>query len=126
MRGEELNVLKLKKFQVTEFRSVMDSGWIDCDDVTTLVRVNEAGKSNVILAPWKLNPARNEGEAAIDLLHDMPNAKYTEWRKEPEKHWFIHAYFEVDNGVDPYLTCGQTRQKGTNKLPIEINTYLTA
>ena len=97
-------MLKLKKFKVTEFRSVMDSGWIDSDDVTTLVGVNEAGKSNIILALWKLNPARNEGEAAIDLLHDMPNAKYTEWRKEPEKHWFIHAYFEVDNELKQMLS----------------------
>ena len=48
-------MMTLKRFRVMNFRSVMDSGWIDCDDVTSLVGINEAGKSNVILALWKLN-----------------------------------------------------------------------
>jgi AAA15 family ATPase/GTPase len=69
-------MLQLKKFKVTNFRSVIDSGWIDCDDVTTLVGVNEAGKSNIILALWKLKPAINEGESIIDPQHDMPNSHY--------------------------------------------------
>ena len=43
-------MMKLKKFRVTNFRSVLDSGWIDCDDVTSLAGINEAGKSNIILA----------------------------------------------------------------------------
>jgi len=77
----------------------MDSGWIECDDVTTLVGINEAGKSNVILALWKLKPARNEGEAKIDILHDMPNTRYTEWRNQAEKIWFIRAVFDIDREV---------------------------
>lgn len=47
----------LRKFRVTNFRSVMDSGWIDCDNITSLVGINEAGKSNLVLALWKLKPA---------------------------------------------------------------------
>lgn len=61
--------MKLVRYCVMNFRSVKNSGWIDCDDVTTLVGVNESGKSNLLLALWKLNPARG-GE--IDILHDMP------------------------------------------------------
>jgi predicted ATPase len=87
-------MMTLKKFRVTNFRSVKDSRWIDCDDVTTLVGINEAGKSNLILALWKLNPAR-EGE--IDLLHDMPTKEYTSWRKTPEDYAFIRAYFELSD-----------------------------
>ena len=52
-------MMTLKRFRVTNFRSIMDSGWIDCDDVTSLVGINEAGKSNVILALWKLRPVRD-------------------------------------------------------------------
>ena len=84
----------LKRFRVTNFRSVMDSGWIDCDDITTLVGINEAGKSNVILALWKLKPVR-DGE--IDPLHDMPTKEYSTWRSTPEKIVFIAAEFELDN-----------------------------
>jgi len=90
-------MLKLKKFKVTNFRSVMDSGWIDCDDVTTLIGINEAGKSNIILALWKLKPARNEGEAVIELQHDMPISKYSEWRNMPKLRYFINAHFEMDS-----------------------------
>ena len=49
--------MKLKKYQVTEFRSVDDSGWIETDDVTALIGTNESGKTNTLLPLWKLNPA---------------------------------------------------------------------
>jgi len=74
----------------------MNSGWIDCDNVTSLVGINESGKSNIILALWKLNPAR-EGE--IDLLHDIPVQVYSSWRDKPEQIIFIAAEFELDDGL---------------------------
>lgn len=87
-------MMTLKRFKVTNFRSIMDSGWIDCDDVTSLVGINEAGKSNVILALWKLCPVR-DGE--IDPLHDMPTKEYSSWRSIPEKIVFISADFELNS-----------------------------
>lgn len=89
-------MMTLKRFRVTNFRSIIDSGWIDCDDVTSLVGINEAGKSNVILALWKLRPVR-DGE--IDPLHDMPTEEYSSWRSVPEKIVFISADFELDSAL---------------------------
>src|SRR5207247_7751961 len=57
-------VMKLKKFRVTQFRSVEDSGWIEADDVTALIGTNESGKTNVLLPLWKLNPAKEGGIVA--------------------------------------------------------------
>ena len=74
----------------------MDSGWIDCDDVTSLVGINEAGKSNVILALWKMNPVR---DGKIDALHDMPTKEYSSWRSIPEKIVFISADYELDSAL---------------------------
>lgn len=85
--------MRLSRFRVTNFRSINDSGWIDCENVTTLVGVNEAGKSNVILALWKLNPARG-GE--IDILHDLPTESLSILREKTKETCFIEAYFEVD------------------------------
>ena len=82
--------MKLLKYQVENFRSVENSGWIDCDDVTTLVGINESGKSNLLLALWKLNPAR---EGAIDLLHDLPVSKLSTLRKDAGNVKFISAEF---------------------------------
>lgn len=84
----------LKRYKVENFRSVLNSDWIDCDSVTTLVGINEAGKSNLLLALWKLNPAR---EGNIDILHDMPVSKLSTYRKTPEDIKFITAEFELDD-----------------------------
>ncbi|CAA9200978.1 AAA family ATPase [Flavobacterium collinsii] len=90
----------LKRYKVENFRSVVDSGWIDCDDVTTLVGINEAGKSNLLLALWKLNPAR---EGSIDILHDMPVSKLSTFRKTPQDIGFITAEFEIDDESIAYI-----------------------
>lgn len=84
--------MKLTKFRVTNFRSVNDSGWIDVDDVTALIGVNESGKSNLLLALWKLKPA-NEGD--IQPTSDYPKAQFGDIRPEPEKFAFISAEFDT-------------------------------
>lgn len=86
--------MKLVRFKVTNFRSIKDSNWIDCDDVTTLVGINESGKSNLLLALWKLNPAR---DGAIDVLHDMPVSMLSSLRNKTESAPFISAEFLIDN-----------------------------
>lgn len=85
-------MMKLKCFRVQQFRSIKDSGWIEVDNVTTLIGVNEAGKSNVLLALWKLNPVR---EGKIDLLADLPRELYSILRDAKEKPDFIEAQFEL-------------------------------
>ena len=85
--------MKLLRYLVENFRSVEKSGWIDCDDVTTLVGINESGKTNLLLALWKLNPAR---EGAIDILHDLPVSKLSSLRKHPGDVKFISAEFSID------------------------------
>ena len=110
-------MMTLKRFRVTNFRSIMDSGWIDCDDVTSLVGINEAGKSNVILALWKLNPVR---DGKIDPLHDMPTKEYSSWRSMPEKIVFISADFELDNAlVDKVVAMCKCDRKAASVVNIQ-------
>ena len=101
--------MELKKFRVTNFRSVVDSGWIDASDVTALIGENEAGKTNLLLPLWKLNPS---GNGAINLLDDMPRSRYAEMREEPEKHDFIHCIFELSDAErDKAAKFGADRSK---------------
>lgn len=86
--------MKLKRYNVFNFRSILESGWIDCDDVTTLVGVNESGKSNLLLALWKLNPVRN---GDIDILHDMPVDRLSELRYKIDEVKFVTAEFELND-----------------------------
>lgn len=88
--------MNLKKFRVTHFRSVIDSGWIECDKVTTLIGINESGKSNILLALWKLNPARG---GKIDRLHDLPVTELSNYDKQPEKVSFIEAVFILNDSA---------------------------
>jgi hypothetical protein len=85
--------MKLIKFRVTNFRSVTDSGWIDASDVTALIGENEAGKTNLLLPLWKLNPS---GNGEISLLDDMPRSRYAEMRNDPGAYDFIECIFELD------------------------------
>lgn len=85
--------MKLRKFKVTNFRSVTDSGWIDASDVTALIGENEAGKTNLLLPLWKFNPS---GNGEISLLDDMPRSRYAEMRKNPGDHTFIECIFELN------------------------------
>jgi hypothetical protein len=85
--------MRLIKFMVQHFRSVTDSGWIDAEQVSALIGVNESGKTNLLLPLWKLNPAR-EGE--IKPTSDFPKANYAAVREKPGDFWFIHAQFSTD------------------------------
>ena len=89
--------MKLDRFRVKHFRSVMDSGWISCDDVTTLVGINESGKSNILLALWKLNPARS---GKIDYLHDLPVTELAKYEKTLDEVYFIEAIFTMADSAD--------------------------
>lgn len=84
--------MKLTKFRVTNFRSVSDSGWLDADDVTALIGVNESGKTNLLLPLWKLKPAQ-DGE--IQPTSDYPKTMFGEIRNAPGDYHFIEAEFRT-------------------------------
>ncbi|MCG3116048.1 MAG: AAA family ATPase [Candidatus Manganitrophus sp. SA1] len=61
--------MKLSSFRVRVFRNVIDSGPIKVGDNTCLVGKNEAGKSAIIEALHRLNPAK---PVPLSLLDDYP------------------------------------------------------
>lgn len=84
--------MKLLRYRVTNYRSVVDSDWIELDRVTALIGVNESGKTNLLLPLWKLNPAR---EGDISPTSDYPKSNYAAIRDEPESYPFISAEFDA-------------------------------
>lgn len=88
--------MKLTKFKVTNFRSVRDSGWIEVDDVTALIGINESGKTNLLLPLWKLNPAQ-DGE--IQATSDFPKTMFGEIRHAPGDYAFITAEFATGDAA---------------------------
>jgi recombinational DNA repair ATPase RecF len=49
--------MRLASFQITNFRSINDSGPIDSPQITAILGRNDSGKSNLLRALHSLNPA---------------------------------------------------------------------
>ena len=62
------------------------------EDTTSLIGINESGKSNLLVPLWKLNPAK-EGE--ITPISDYPRSLYNDIKRSRKKPKFIEAYFEL-------------------------------
>ena len=90
--------MKLTRFRVKNFRSIDDSTWIDVNDITNIIGVNESGKSNILLALWKLNPATDDGK--INLLADLPRERYAELKDSCQKMAFIETYWDLSEDED--------------------------
>jgi energy-coupling factor transporter ATP-binding protein EcfA2 len=58
--------MKLTRFKVTKYRNVWDSDWIEIDDITAFVGQNEAGKSNLFEALYRINPFTPNEDYNID------------------------------------------------------------
>jgi energy-coupling factor transporter ATP-binding protein EcfA2 len=104
--------MRLTGFQVKNFRSVVDSGWIETDGVTALVGVNESGKTNLLLPLWKLNPAQ-EGE--LKPTSDYPKANYGAVRANPSEFQFITAEFDCSE-----LASDLAKMSGAPKEALDI------
>lgn len=93
--------MRLLRYRVTNFRSVIDSGWISIDDVTALIGVNESGKSNLLLPLWKLKPAR---EGDIRPTSDYPKTMFAEIRENPGRFCFISVEFELGDLAERFAS----------------------
>ena len=91
----------LTSFRVTNFRSIVDSGELHINDCTCLVGTNESGKTNLLMALHKLNPADG---VRIDPLTDYPRKYYGTFDTNSDKEPFIRATFTMDVSVSEPLS----------------------
>lgn len=82
--------MRFVRFQVQNYRNVLDSGVIEVGDVTAFVGQNEAGKSNLFEALYRINPF--EKEAAYTLDEDWPVDK---WGEKDDTAMVCEAAFEL-------------------------------
>jgi ABC-type cobalamin/Fe3+-siderophores transport system ATPase subunit len=67
----------------------MDSGWLSLENINCLVGTNESGKTNLLVALWKLRPSNQE---AIVPLRDYPRSHYDEYEEKGQNSAFIYAH----------------------------------
>ena len=102
----------LTGFQVEHFRSIDKSEWIDVEDVTALIGTNESGKTNLLCALWKLNPASKDGD--INLLTDAPRKLYSQSRASNKDTVFIHAEFLLNDEESQHVS--NLRKRPSNEV----------
>lgn len=83
--------MRLIEFQVKMFKSVINSGPIGVEPLTVLVGKNESGKTTLLKALHKLNPATPE---PYDIEHEWPRGRRRERTKD---HVVCAAKFELEN-----------------------------
>ena len=73
--------MKLTKVRITEFQSIQDSTEFEIGDVTCLVGKNEAGKTALLKALYRLNPI-NETDGKFDDTDDYPRRNVNDYKDE--------------------------------------------
>lgn len=73
--------MRLAAVQLTEFKSINDSNEFPVGDVTCLVGKNEAGKTSLLQALYRLNPVVPE-HATYNLVKEYPAARVEHYRRE--------------------------------------------
>jgi len=92
--GEQMK-LRFTKFRVQNFRNIDDSGWIPVERVTALVGRNESGKTALLRALHKFNPATEE---PYRPQREFPRDRYTaEFRGAGEDVPVCHVEFELSD-----------------------------
>ena len=82
--------MKLSKVRITNFQSIQDSAEFDIGCVTCLVGKNEAGKTALLKALYRLNPIiENEGQ--FDPTDDFPRSSVSDYEEDVKAGSRAHA-----------------------------------
>lgn len=73
----------LKKAKITEFQSILDSGEFEIGDITCLVGKNEAGKTALLQALYRVNPII-ENQSTYSVTDDYPRWDVEDYRLDVE------------------------------------------
>lgn len=73
--------MKLIAARVKEYKSIWDSNLFEIGDVTCLVGKNEAGKTALLQALYKLNPIIS-AESEFDVTNDYPRAEVSDYEED--------------------------------------------
>ena len=92
--------MKLIKVRITEYQSILDSNEFEVGDITCLVGKNEAGKTALLKALYRLNPII-EADGDFDVTNDYPRRSVTDYedavtRNEREPAEVVQATYKFE------------------------------
>jgi len=89
-------MLKAVRYRVLNFRNIDDSGWIPLEQVTAFVGRNESGKTALLKALHKFNPATPE---PYNPQREFPRDRYTAEFKNGADWPVCSVAFELDGAI---------------------------
>lgn len=109
--------MKLLEVRIREFKSIWDSGPLKLDKSTTcLVGKNEAGKTALLDAIYRLNPIL-ESDGNFDITDDYPRSTVEDYSQDVETGRRSHAtVITATFGLDPAEVATVTAQFGAGAL----------
>ncbi len=106
--------MRLKSFQVLDYRSINDSGWVEVSDRTVLVGRNESGKTNLLLALQSLNPPG--GPQPLSYVKDFPRHRHHV--EFDENHTLLKTVWQLSESESGELAGIFPRAQGVRELTI--------
>lgn len=82
--------MKLTNAKITEFHSIRDSNEFELSDITCLVGKNEAGKTAILQALYRLNPVIKV-DGKYDITDDFPRTDVEDYKQDIETGVRKHA-----------------------------------
>ena len=81
--------MRLTGFQITKYRNIIDSGWVEVGNIASIVGQNECGKSNLLQALYKFSPY---DDVSYNFEFDWP---IDEWGSRDQNQIVCEAEFEL-------------------------------
>ena len=104
--------LRVTQFRVLNYRNIDDSGWIPIERVTALVGRNESGKTTLLKALHKFNPAIPE---PYQPQREFPRDRFAREFKDAKDWPVCQVEFEIDDALRArFLQAGQYDQLPTH------------
>ena len=102
--------MKLIRARITNYKSITDSGWFSLDDCTCLVGKNESGKTAVLQALARTNPATQDLRP-FDHRLDYPRRLSARYKKKHKDHpdKVTELEYELDQEETQHIAtlCGE-------------------
>ena len=139
--------MQLTKVHIKEFQSIQDSNEFDVGDITCLVGKNEAGKTALLKALYRLNPIE-EVDSEFNVTDDYPRGTVNDYRDDVESGRrksadVVQATFTLDpddvkavqeifglqcfKDVEPQVTLskGYSNERRSGDIPIDESAAFT-
>ena len=107
--------MKLEKCRIQNYRCIIDSGWVNFDDIAVIVGRNESGKTSFLKALWRLNPYHSIG---YNIDREWPSGRRKE--KSPKKI-VVEAVFSFSDDEQKEIAAIHESAKGIQSVQISRN-----